>query len=209
MLIRPITTTWAFWVWQAQFLDPRWNILTNRAEDSPGFVYLANNQDEVNTVPPANPAFVFGYENGGRGTTVKPGELTTNLVPTAAFDEGGNFIRVRFGPLTMRDAAITTSPALAQPITPIRGATRRRATSRSWPKTSTTTNGGPVDGDPTSVPTNYSNSGNKPVCAGDWPPAQLEQNRKESNHGNIQALRFAALPVTGVARRYPAGLGRR
>ena len=84
-----------------QFLDPRWNILTNRAEDSPGFVYLANNQDEVNTVPPANPAFVFGYENGGRGTTVNPGELTTNLVPTAAFDEGGNFIRVRYGPLTI------------------------------------------------------------------------------------------------------------
>ena len=84
-----------------QFLDPRFNILTDRTEDAPGFIYLANNQDAENTAPPADPAFVFGYENGGRGATVNPGEITTNLIPTAAFDEGGNFIRVQYGPLTI------------------------------------------------------------------------------------------------------------
>lgn len=40
------------------------------------------------------------YLNGGRGTTIKPGEPTTAFGVPVAFDEGGNFIQVRYGPLT-------------------------------------------------------------------------------------------------------------
>ncbi|WP_373500396.1 hypothetical protein [Desulfococcus sp.] len=83
----------------AQYLDPRWSILTDRSEDA-GHTYVANNQD---TASGANPAFVNEYFNGGRGTTVVPGEPTTAIGVPAAFDEGGNFIRVRFGPLTLCD----------------------------------------------------------------------------------------------------------
>lgn len=53
-----------------------------------------------------DPGFVLGYQNGGRGQTVLPGEPTTGLEPAIAFDEGGNFIKVRYGPLTL-----TSDPA--------------------------------------------------------------------------------------------------
>jgi hypothetical protein len=80
-----------------QCLRPVWNVLTNRAEDAPDCGYAGNNRI-------TDPAFVFEYFNGGRGTTVLPGEPTTNLQVPAAFDEGGNFIRVGFGPLTLGDS---------------------------------------------------------------------------------------------------------
>lgn len=44
--------------------------------------------------------FVADYSNGGRGTTLTPGEQTTAFGVPVAFDEGGNFIQIRFGPLT-------------------------------------------------------------------------------------------------------------
>ena len=83
-------------------LDPRRNILTSRFEDQPQCTYAGNNQDEAGI---ANPAFVMEYFNGGRGETFLPGEPTTLISTPAAFDEGGNFIRVRFGPLTLCDDA--------------------------------------------------------------------------------------------------------
>ena len=47
-----------------------------------------------------DPLFVASYVNGGRvGSVVQP-EVTTPLAPPA-FDEGGNFIKIRFGPLTL------------------------------------------------------------------------------------------------------------
>ena len=52
-----------------------------------------------------DPAFVFPYFNGGKGLTVLPGETTTSFLVPVAFDEGGNFIQVRFGPLTQCDDA--------------------------------------------------------------------------------------------------------
>jgi len=71
-------------------LDPRYCLLT----DDTGY-------HSSNTT--GDPSFVLGYENGGRGTTVTPGEPTTGLGPAIAFDEGGNFIKVRYGPLTLTD----------------------------------------------------------------------------------------------------------
>ena len=50
----------------------------------------------------ANPAFVAEYANGSRVPTVNQPEQQTIHTP-AAFDEGGNFIRLRFGPLTRWD----------------------------------------------------------------------------------------------------------
>lgn len=48
----------------------------------------------------ADPLFVTGGFNGNRSvTTFTPGVITSMEAP-AAFDEGGNFIRLRFGPLT-------------------------------------------------------------------------------------------------------------
>ena len=44
--------------------------------------------------------FVNAQVNQPRGSTVKPNEPTTALDVAVAFDEGGNFIQVRFGPLT-------------------------------------------------------------------------------------------------------------
>jgi hypothetical protein len=47
----------------------------------------------------ADPAFVSEYATGNRTFTVNQPEQQTIFTP-AAFDEGGNFIRLRFGPLT-------------------------------------------------------------------------------------------------------------
>jgi hypothetical protein len=46
-----------------------------------------------------DPSFALGYFNGDRGQTLQQPGITTMLAQPA-FDEGGNFIDVRFGPLT-------------------------------------------------------------------------------------------------------------
>jgi hypothetical protein len=48
----------------------------------------------------ADPAFMAGYINGDRGQTILMPELTTSVATAPAFDEGGNYIDVSFGPLT-------------------------------------------------------------------------------------------------------------
>jgi hypothetical protein len=50
---------------------------------------------------PGDPTFVAEYVNGSRNTTTVLLEGTIQAVP--AFDEGGNFIRLRYGPLTQTD----------------------------------------------------------------------------------------------------------
>jgi hypothetical protein len=57
----------------------------------------------------ADPGLVAFYENGNRGATANQLEQQTIHTPTA-FDEGGNFIRVRFGPLTRWDHSDPTNP---------------------------------------------------------------------------------------------------
>ncbi len=50
----------------------------------------------------ADPLFVSEYATGSRVPTINQPEQQTIFVP-AAFDEGGNYIRLRFGPLTRWD----------------------------------------------------------------------------------------------------------
>jgi hypothetical protein len=71
----------------AQRLDPRSGILT----DTTG--YHASNQS-------VDPLFGQEYFNGNRSYLVTPGP-NTGMETTAALDEGGNFIDVRYGPLTL------------------------------------------------------------------------------------------------------------
>ena len=47
-----------------------------------------------------DPGFVTGYFNGDPAQTILMPEVTTSLAAAAAFDEGGNYIDVRFGPLS-------------------------------------------------------------------------------------------------------------
>jgi hypothetical protein len=49
-----------------------------------------------------DPGFVASYSTGNRSFTIDQAEQQTIFTP-AAFDEGGNFIRLRFGPLTRWD----------------------------------------------------------------------------------------------------------
>lgn len=73
-------------------LDPRRCILTNVAG------YHGSNVA-------ADPLFVSKYYNGNRGQTLVQPEISTSLQIAPAFDEGGNFIDVRFGPLSLINPA--------------------------------------------------------------------------------------------------------
>jgi hypothetical protein len=75
-------------------LDPQYSVLTSTAG------YAGNNVD-------TEPSFVAEYLNGPRNPNIlvnENGGTATILVP-AAFDEGGNFIRPIFGPLTLHQAS--------------------------------------------------------------------------------------------------------
>jgi hypothetical protein len=71
----------------ADRLNPMHSILTSTAG------YDASNSSTA-------PGFLAEYFNGDQGQTIQQPELTTSLATAAAFDEGGNWIDVRFGPLT-------------------------------------------------------------------------------------------------------------
>jgi len=73
-------------------LNPLNSILTVLSE--PGCTYAASNLV-------ADPLFVAEYVNGAPGQTILLPETTTSLATAGALDEGGNFIDVRFGPLTL------------------------------------------------------------------------------------------------------------
>ncbi|WP_153306224.1 hypothetical protein [Desulfatiglans anilini] len=88
--------------------EPHWDLAVMGAAGSldPAYSILTDATGYDGTNVSLDPGFVFPYLNGGRGTTVVPGEGTTALQPAPAFDEGGNFIKVRFGPLTRCDDAV-------------------------------------------------------------------------------------------------------
>jgi hypothetical protein len=69
-------------------MNPRFNILTSTAG------YHPSNRS-------TNPLFVNEYVNGSPGQTIIIPEATTSLTAAPAFDEGGNYIDVRFGPLSL------------------------------------------------------------------------------------------------------------
>jgi hypothetical protein len=48
----------------------------------------------------ADPNFALPYFNAAPGQTISSPEVTTSIQAQPAFDEGGNFINVRYGPLT-------------------------------------------------------------------------------------------------------------
>jgi len=54
----------------------------------------------------ADPIFVAGYVNGDRTSVFQP-EITTAIQAPPAFDEGGNFIRPQFGPLSLYNDELT------------------------------------------------------------------------------------------------------
>ena len=81
------------------YLNPRNSILTSLSEPG-GYVYDPSNLS-------ADPMFEAGYFNGTPGQTIVINETTTSLATAAALDEGGNFIDVRFGPLTLTNAVAT------------------------------------------------------------------------------------------------------
>lgn len=59
-----------------------------------------------------DPDFVAETFNGDRGQTIQMPELTTSIATAAAFDEGGNWIDVRFGPLTLWDCTQAGCPLI-------------------------------------------------------------------------------------------------
>jgi len=66
-----------------------------------------------------NPLFVQQYFNGSRTGSIVTPELTTPQAPPA-FDEGGNFIKIRFQPLTLyrvtdQGVLLTTAPCTGTP----------------------------------------------------------------------------------------------
>ena len=77
-------------------MNPQSNVLTDILENQG---YLGN---ELAT--DAESIFVMPQPNGQPGQTVIMQEQTTNISIAAALDEGGNFIDVRFGPLTLDPA---------------------------------------------------------------------------------------------------------
>ena len=87
----------------------------------------------------SDPMFRCTYYNGGRDAVIQQTEVTA-IVTAAAFDEGGNFIDARFGPLTtlnpltlapygdyrILDGSPANNSALADPLIPALGFDRIR-----------------------------------------------------------------------------------
>ncbi|MFB3903556.1 MAG: hypothetical protein ACE15E_08890 [Acidobacteriota bacterium] len=65
-----------------------------------GVIGMAGTLTCTNCLTTGDP-FVRSYYNGSRSSVVLQPEITTGIQAAPAFDEGGNFIRLRFGPLTL------------------------------------------------------------------------------------------------------------
>jgi hypothetical protein len=87
----------------ADKMSPTYSILTN-VSGYPGTVGTAVTNKQL------DPMFVAEYFNGSQGQTIQMPELTTSIATAPAFDEGGNFLDVRFGPLTLRKIPCPTTP---------------------------------------------------------------------------------------------------
>ena len=68
-------------------LDPRFSVLTDTTD-----YHMSNISGD--------PQFLAEYVNGNRNTSVNNPEVKSGIQAPPAFDEGGNFIRLRYGPLT-------------------------------------------------------------------------------------------------------------
>jgi parallel beta-helix repeat protein len=87
-------------------LNPRFCTLTSLTATgpTPGTYHASNST--------ADPAFVREYFNGDRGQTILNPDIASPIAAPAAFAEGGNFIKLRFGPLTLNRIV---EPDLGQP----------------------------------------------------------------------------------------------
>jgi hypothetical protein len=96
-------------------LNPRYSLIT----DNGGIAFdpVADNTFYLNlaTNITGDPAFVNPYFNGSRDALTIP-EFTT-IQTAGAFDEGGNFIQVTFGPLTLVDPDGTPAPLFDYHVT--------------------------------------------------------------------------------------------
>jgi hypothetical protein len=91
--------------------DPRlyWDLEVKGSPD------VLNPENSILTGLNPDPLFVREYFNVGRGNTVLQPEITTAAQVVPAFDEGGNFIKVRFGPLTLERVDPLTGEPLGIP----------------------------------------------------------------------------------------------
>ncbi|MBP7147723.1 MAG: hypothetical protein KBD01_09275 [Acidobacteria bacterium] len=89
-----------------RYLSPQYCLLS---EDVPAGLYASNNIMPAGNVLTGNAE----YFNGNRGQTIQQPEAKTSITAAPAFDEGGNFINIRFGPLTLtRPRLLPTDPLL-------------------------------------------------------------------------------------------------
>ena len=72
---------------------------------NPQYCLLTDKGGYDNSNSQSNPRFVSSYFNGDRGQTIAVPEITTAIQAPPALDEGGNFIKVNFGPLTLWNPA--------------------------------------------------------------------------------------------------------
>jgi len=60
----------------------------------------------------ADAGLIADYVNGDRGQTIQQPEIASSIQAAVAFDEGGNFIDIRFGPLSLNvDAPLAGAPS--------------------------------------------------------------------------------------------------
>ncbi|MBI3562201.1 MAG: hypothetical protein HY080_10870 [Gammaproteobacteria bacterium] len=72
-----------------------------RVYGTPGVLAGPGTDSSNNLYTGANVNFVLPYFNANPGETINQNEFTTTIQANPAFDEGGNFINVRYGPLYM------------------------------------------------------------------------------------------------------------
>jgi hypothetical protein len=81
-------------------LAPRYSILSE--------TYTGNGANHPSNIL-GDPGLVTAYVNGDRGQTIIMPEAGSTIQAQPAFDEGGNFIDVRFGPLSL-NVDVTAAP---------------------------------------------------------------------------------------------------
>lgn len=89
---------------------------------NPQYCVLTDSSGYAGTNLAGDPNFIAGYFNGDRGQTIIEQETMTSLQAQPAFDEGGNFIDVSFGPLTPVGDYHLQAPSVAINAAGARGA---------------------------------------------------------------------------------------
>jgi hypothetical protein len=74
--------------------------------------YSGNGSGDATNKLESDAGFIADYVNGGRGETIIMPEFGSSIAAQPAFDEGGNFIDVRFGPLSLNvEAPLAGAPS--------------------------------------------------------------------------------------------------